>query len=152
MKVSTPTAEEDVLMLYGLYQKSREKTVTPAVLAEYWREHQKKDQGEAELFPEITEPEELYQDQDIYAEIGMDPIHSVIKGRKRAEKSETPRLPQKSVQKEKPLLLEKSGGKQSGTNLFSKWKERALPFLKAHVPEAIIAAVVVIGAILIVLS
>lgn len=72
MKYSAPTDPEEVLLLYGLYQKSREENVLPGTLAAYWRENKRSGPKAAKVFPPIEAPEVSFPDAEIYEEIGME--------------------------------------------------------------------------------
>ena len=72
MKNAAPADPEEVLLLYGLYQRSREEDVGPASLAALWRE-KKASRPRQEELPMIEEPTVEFPDEDVYAELGMEP-------------------------------------------------------------------------------
>ncbi len=162
MRVSAPTAEQDVLLLYGLYQKSREKTVTPGILAEYWRDSQKKSRKPEVAFPEVTDPEPLQSDSEIYAELGMEtpkPEHKAILRLHRADENvprrgiiERNNASEKGEKPRRSLLSDAFAKKKTVSDAPSKAGNRVAEFLKLHIPEFVIAAVVLVGAILILLT
>ena len=77
MKEMNPSRESEVLLLYGLFQKSREANITFGTLAQYWRSLEKqleaeqkvqqkpimqRNTGAAELNPDESEDDLLYRD------------------------------------------------------------------------------------------
>lgn len=170
MKVFTPENSEEILLMYGLYQKSGEETVTPVSLAEYLREQKKEDHGNIEV-PREEPPEIEFPEDEIYAELGMEkPMKFFGRKPKVAEKER----PERTEQKRRPLLADHSmtceeddgtAGKRGVWGLLKKTesgdtgKEKPATGIpgkikdlwKKHRAEVIVAAVVVIGAILILL-
>ena len=84
LKIRNPSKEEDVLLLYGLYQRSREADVTMTSLAEYWRETEsrlkaEKKEEEERLYEgsvsEVRPPDHIYEDPGgdmrIYDDLGL---------------------------------------------------------------------------------
>ena len=74
MKEMNPTRENEVLLLYGLFQKSREPNVTLKTLAEYWRELEKQfDQKEEKSEKKAVYEEEASDEEDdaVYQALGL---------------------------------------------------------------------------------
>lgn len=76
MKTLDPTDEEGVLLLYGLYQKSREEGVMLDTLAGYWREHQTREReavhAEGVVEDRYGENEREAEEEPVYAELGLE--------------------------------------------------------------------------------
>lgn len=71
MKNMNPGNEDDVLLLYGLYQKSRESGAALTSLADYWRGNRGKS-GFAKEEEVIDAPEDVEEeDRNIYRELGL---------------------------------------------------------------------------------
>ena len=159
IKNASPADSEEVLLLYGLYQKSREETAGPGTLAEYWREQKKNRRPEENVFPMPEEAEIEFPDADIYAELGMEePKPKLLRNRRKKEKEAGTALPEERLLPEKPrgvkLPAAKSGGKNMGGDGDEAPKtlgRKIAALFKKHKAEFIVAAVVIVGAILILL-
>lgn len=177
MRYSAPADPKEVLLLYGLYQKSLEETLLPGTLAEFWRS-EKEHGASPETFPRVEDPVIEFPDEEIYAELGMErPVKEAVGlfGRKAAPESRTEHqaiyAPQKTFSAE-PVSKghagkEKESGKR-GLWILEKLRKtertetsyepeeepktvsgKVKALWKRHKGEVVIALVVVIGAILI---
>ncbi len=159
MKYSAPSDPEEVLLLYGLYQKSREENVQPGSLAEFWRE-KKNARSEKKDLPVIEEPEVAFPDEEIYAELGLEkpkkPVRTLL------QESEKPpvrtEIPVRAAEKEKKLPFQWPWKKEKEAEPSEESKEapktlseKLKNLWKHHKGEIAVAAVVVVGAVLILL-
>lgn len=70
VKTMNPTEEDDVMLLYGLYQRTRETNVTIGTLTTYWREKRKeKLRSDPEAYVAGPGPEE--EDKTYYDSLGL---------------------------------------------------------------------------------
>ena len=72
LRIVSPGREEDVLLLYGLYRKSREINVSLGTLAEYWKNaDREEDQKDEEKSLAVSEdPEE--PENPVFRELGLE--------------------------------------------------------------------------------
>lgn len=138
IKTAKPGGEQEVLLLYGLYQKSREDNVTPEILASFRTELLNGQNSSPKKVPPKT-PQNFLNAEDgtteIYERLGMDAEET---GRPQKAAEENRRL--KKTAEEIPVRQiddlepqENDAKKQS--------------FLKKHLPEILIGAAAVILAV-----
>ena len=105
MKKICVSEEREVLLLYGLYAKSRENQVTFHTLADFWRENA----GEEEILSEANTPGRIFEDdRKIYNELGLETFQV-------AEETESRHLLKKKrggEETEKALLLLPDAGSE----------------------------------------
>lgn len=100
LRIRNPADEEGVLLLYGLYQRSREADVTMNALAEYWRETEAKYKEEERMRAEEPDRSNAYADmrswqeestdrQRIYEDLGLEVPDSGSGPGRRKRKPET---------------------------------------------------------------
>ena len=177
MKYAAPSDPEEVLLLYGLYQRSREEDVRPESLAELWRDKKSSSQKKEEL-PVIEEQIVAFPDEDIYAELGMEqpkkpqrlfgnPLSGGY-GRSESEREdagiwqkrekndrESGRAAPGSDEKNRKKLLgffrkkQKEGGRDEELMAAGSLQEKWKILWKNHKGEIAVGAVVVVGAVLI---
>jgi len=83
LKIIEPLNEEEVLLLYGLYQKTRENNVRPRTLADFWRENRGREKLPEEDRSTIAEaraanaglpvPRTGKAEAAIYRDLGLEP-------------------------------------------------------------------------------
>lgn len=138
IKNSRPGGEQEVLLLYGLYQKSREENVTPEILASFRAELLNGQNTSSKKEPPKASQSFLNAEDDtpeIYERLGMD-AEETGKPQKAAEESRRPKkisegIPVKQIDDLEPEEKEA--------------KPRS--FLRKHLPEILIGAAAVILAI-----
>lgn len=164
IKTAKPAGEHEVLLLYGLYQKSREENVTPEVLASCRtlllngsadsEQGRQKDQeasdippweGEMSFSPVRQGAGYLNDDKDaeeIYERLGMDPEDrgSAFSRWKKERETKT------EEKAEEPKRLRKEP-ESIPVRTIVDTKEKPQSFLKKHLPEILIGAAAVILAI-----
>lgn len=163
IKTAKPSGEQEVLLLYGLYQKSREENVTPEVLASCRAElmggpknspkaRQTEDksadvpwEGETRLSSERQGAGYLNGDEDaeeIYERLGMDP-EDRESGFSRWKKEREAKTEKKA---EEPKRARKEPESIPVKTIVDA-KEKPQSFLRKHLPEILIGAAAVILAI-----
>ncbi len=73
IKYVNPTGEAEVLLVYGLYRKSREENVTLQSLASFWREQTKGRPALTERPASARGPQQDRKERAVYEELGLDP-------------------------------------------------------------------------------
>ncbi len=163
IKNARPGGEQEVLLLYGLYQKSREENVTPEILASYRTEllggqrdlikgRQSEDKTDAAPWESETKPSSerlgaggLNEDeevQEVYERLGMDP-EDRESGFSRWKKEREVKA-EKRAEEPKRLRKEPDG---IPVRTIVDTKEKPQSFLRKHLPEILIGAAAVILAI-----
>jgi|GEM_PF-6065778 len=152
MKALNPEKEEDVLLLYGLYQKSREPKIGLSTLAEFWRKSRgKRGFGSGETFEE-SDKHEIQEDDYVFQDLGITTtkekgLYSEWKGKQdrsdgtcgwiEACEEKESRIP--TV--DEVMDVESGGNGKSGNQLLEKILKKA----KEYKFEIIIGLVVLIG-------
>ena len=154
LKNARPEKEDEVLLLYGLYQKSREENVTLRTLLQYWRSetaHAAEARTEG-AGPEKSNPRVVsFPDDDPWEKDGDDLFSLPDEDEFRVTSAPDPeknRGPHRSVAKDQPE-------KKTKETLTEKAKARMEPLLqklpekvRERFFEIVIALIVVIGAVL----
>ena len=140
LKVVSPGKEEDVLLLYGLYRKSREINVSLGTLAEYWKSS---DRAEDMSHGEEAEDEPETEVSPVFRELGLE-----LPGRS-GKNREPGHFLKRDAGPEDEETLETS--ETEGPEAPEKM-EKAVPgsgrlmlFLRQHTFEFVLAAVVLIA-------
>ncbi|MBR4768208.1 MAG: hypothetical protein IK088_04435 [Lachnospiraceae bacterium] len=145
MKYAEPGSESDVLMLYGLYQKGRETTVTLSSLASFYRESHEKPETHKEPEPFMTEAPGAEEEAKIYSDLGLEPppkkrVRFLPEFGRSAEK-ETVKLEKKPQPEIEPATADIKEEPLS-------FKEKLDRKIREHLFEVVVAGIVIAGAIL----
>ena len=143
IKNARPSGEQEVLLLYGLYQKSREENVTPEILASFRAEllsGQKAENPEPQRAPAFLGEDE--ESQEIYERLGMD-----VEGQRSSafsrEKVHEPRKEKRTEEVKRSRKEEES----LPIKQIDDPEPKPQSFFKKHLPEILIGAAAVILAI-----
>ena len=164
IKTAKPEGEQEVLLLYGLYQKSREENVTPEILASLRTElmngqnasspgerspsTEKRDleqRSSSQPFsPGRSEylPDEDEETREIYEKLGLDPFGQGS-GSLREKKERAPKKDMKAKESRRPETDPERIPVKEITDL----EEKPQSFFRKHLPELLIGAAAVILAI-----
>lgn len=150
MKKAAPSEPAEVLLLYGLYQKSREENVTPESLAEYWRTEKDAIRKE-DLPPEIEDAEIPFPEEDVYALLGMEksrrgkanPAKEGVSAKRVHDGSGRAIVKWKPGRKGEKTSEQEKTETGLGAKVKALWKKRKT--------EILVAFVLIVGAILILL-
>ena len=149
MKVLNPTEEDEVLLLYGLYQKARESNVTLTTLSEYWQSMRGKQPFSKAADPVETDLPAEEETDPVYEELGLQPAaHGRAYSKWRQERViERDSVPMETVDLPCEIVGRQEKEKRGG-ELIGQIKEK----VKAYAMEIGIGTVVVTGALLILLT
>ena len=153
MRMSKPSGEQEVLLLYGLYQKSREENVTPEVLSDF-RAELLKGKKAASPEPERRAAFSLEASEDesreIYERLGLNteeiPVRQIDDLEVPWEEKTEERRPaaSKKVRRAETAPRLKDTGAE---NVPAEEQEKPKSFIRKHLPEILIGAAAVILAI-----
>ena len=162
IRTAKPSGEQEVLLLYGLYQKSREENVTPEVLTAFRSDLLNSGNApRAEVKAAYTLDTAEDESREIYERLGLNteeiPVRQIddldeSKYEKAERKHASPkktsgtnRAPQPKTSASEPAARTKTAGTENVPAEEEQGKSRS--FVRKHLPEILIGAAAVILAI-----